>query len=280
MKYPEKTQKLGYLSKELIKQHYTGMSFYYGGNIDFANMRSYFINGSFNELISMKDFHKKLYNSKWGAHDEFVLNKWFEDLDKLKSPFFSSCFTLSSHEPFDIPDKAVIVGNDENSKFISSVHYTDKCVGDFIRKAQKSDWWDSTLIIIVSDHGHRFPGDVPYYSQDKFHVPMFWTGGAIAVKDTVIRKVISQIDIIPTILSQMELKSDKFRFGNDFSNNFYNGHALYCFNLGFGFIGDDSSFIYDVKGMQTIEESSKLQVKTKKQAFSLYDVIHYDFSVK
>lgn len=73
-----------------------------------------------------------------GAHDEYVLNKWFEDLEKLKSPFFSSCFTLSSHEPFEIPDKAVIKGNDENSKFISSVHYTDKCVGDFIRKAQKA----------------------------------------------------------------------------------------------------------------------------------------------
>lgn len=280
MKYPEKTQKLGYLSKELIKHHYAGISFYYGGNIDFANMRSYFINGGFNELISMNDFNKKLYNSKWGAHDEYVLNKWFEDLEKLKSPFFSSCFTLSSHEPFEIPDKAVIKGNDENSKFISSVHYTDKCVGDFIRKAQKSDWWDSTLIIIVSDHGHRFPGEVPYYSQDKFHVPMFWTGGAIAAKDTIIRKTVSQIDIIPTLLSQMGIKPDKFRFGHDFSNKYQYGMVLYCFNLGFGFISDNSSFIYDVKGMQTIEESSKLSVKIKNQAFSLYDVIHYDFTEK
>lgn len=78
----------------------------------------------------------------------------------------------------------------------------------------------------------------------------------------------------------MGIKPDKFRFGHDFSNKYQYGMVLYCFNLGFGFISDNSSFIYDVKGMQTIEESSKLSVKIKNQAFSLYDVIHYDFTEK
>ena len=278
MKYPEKTQKLGYLSKELIVNNYKEISFYYGGNIDFANMRSYFINGGFKKLINMNDFDKNLYNSKWGAHDEYVLTKWGEDIEKFSSPFFSACFTLSSHEPFEIPEKPVINGHDENSRFISSVHYTDRCVGDFITKAKKSVWWDSTLLIIVSDHGHRFPGDVPYYSEEKFHVPMFWTGGAIDQKNLVISKPVSQIDIIPTLLSQMEIKSDKFRFGKDFSNKFQDFTAMYCFNLGFGYIGNDFAFIFDVKGKQLISEKGKITGKLRKEAFAIYDVIHYDFA--
>ena len=280
MKYPEKTQKLAYLSKELIKNNYREISFYYGGNIDFANMRSYFINGHFNKLISINDFDKKMYNSKWGALDEYVLNKWFEDIEKFQSPFFSSCFTLSSHEPFEIPSIPILPGSDENSKFISSVHYTDRCVGEFIEKSKKSKWWNSTLIIIVSDHGHRFPGDVPYYSTEKFHVPMFWTGGAIEKKDTTFSKIVSQIDIVPTVLSQMEIFSDQFRFGNDFSNKLYKAHSLYCFNLGFGYITDNATFIYDVKGMHSIKEIGDCSESIKKEAFSLYDVIHYDFEEK
>ncbi|MGE5357254.1 MAG: LTA synthase family protein [Deltaproteobacteria bacterium] len=280
MKYPEKTQKLGYLSKELKKNKYNEMSFYYGGNIDFANMRSYFFNGSFDKLIDMTYFDRKNYNSKWGAHDEFVLDKWSDDIQKFRRPFFSACFTLSSHEPFEIPEKPAFKAENDNSKFLSSVHYTDKCVGNFIKQAQKTSWWDSTLIIIVSDHGHRLPDDIPYHSNEKFHIPMFWTGGAISFKDTIISSTLSQIDIIPSLLRQMDIKSDNFRFGSDFSGKNSGSKAMYCFNLGFGYVGDDFSFIYDVKGRQAIEEKGNLTDNTKKEAFALYDVIHYDFKEK
>jgi hypothetical protein len=109
---------------------------------------------------------------------------------------------------------------------------------------------------------------------------MLWTGGAIAQKDFVIIKPVSQIDIIPTLLSQMDIKSDKFRFGKDFSNKFQKSTALYCFNLGFGYIGDDFTFIYDVKGKQGISEKGKTTGKIRKEAFAIYDVIHYDFTEK
>lgn len=280
MKYPEKTQKLNFISKELIDMGYNGISFYYGGNIDFANMRSYFYNGHFRKLISEDDFEKWQLGMKWGAHDEFVLNRWFNDINKLKSPFFSACFTLSSHEPFDIPGKPLFKKEDENSKFISAVHYTDSCVGEFIDKAKMTSWWDSTLIILVSDHGHRYPGDIEYFTLEKFHIPMFWTGGAISSKNSKINKIGSQIDIIPSLLGQMGQDKKISRFGHNIFSKSIENQVLYCFNLGFGYLEYDAALIYDVKGKRIINKTGRYSENFKKRAFSLYDVIHSDFFSK
>ena len=38
-------------------------------------------------------------------------------------------------------------------------------------------WWDSTLIIIVADHGHRLPETNNRI--DDFHIPILWAGGAL-----------------------------------------------------------------------------------------------------
>lgn len=280
MKYPEKTQNLNFISKELIDLGYDGISFYYGGNIDFANMRSYFYNGHFRKIISEDDFEKWQLGMKWGAHDEFVLARWFNDINKLKSPFFSACFTLSSHEPFDIPTKPILKKGDESSKFISAVHYTDSCIGKFMEKAQKTTWWDSTLIIVVSDHGHRYPGDIEYFTTEKFHIPMFWTGGAISKKNIKIDKIASQIDIIPSLLGQMYLNKKLSRFGHDMFCNSKESQVLFCFNLGFGYLENNATLIYDVKGKRIINKSGKCNENFKNRAFSLYDVIHSDFFSK
>jgi phosphoglycerol transferase MdoB-like AlkP superfamily enzyme len=280
MKYPEKTQKLNFISKELIDLAYNGISFYYGGNIDFANMRSYFYNGRFRKLISEDDFEKWQLGMKWGVHDEFVLEKWLNDINKLKSPFFSACFTLSSHEPFDTPSKPILQKEDESSKFINAVHYTDSCIGSFLEKARKTSWWDSTLIILVSDHGHRYPGDIEYFSLEKFHIPMFWTGGALSKKGIKINKNASQIDIVPSLMGQMDLNKKISKFGHDFYSNSKESQVLYCFNLGFGYLENNAAMIYDVKGKRIINSSGKYSENFKKSAFSLYDVIHYDFFSK
>lgn len=280
MKYPEKTQKLNFISKELIDMGYNGISFYYGGNIDFANMRSYFYNGHFRKLISEDDFEKWQLGMKWGAHDEFVLARWFNDINKLKSPFFTACFTLSSHEPFDIPGKPLFKKVDESSKFISAVHYTDSCVGEFIEKAKMTSWWDSTLIILVSDHGHRYPGDIEYFTLEKFHIPMFWTGGAISNKNSKISKIGSQIDIIPSLLGQMGQDNKISRFGHNIFSKSRENLVLYCFNLGFGYLENDAALIYDVKGKRIINKTGRYSENFKKRAFSLYDVIHSDFFSK
>ncbi|MBK7028574.1 MAG: sulfatase-like hydrolase/transferase [Bacteroidales bacterium] len=63
--------------------------------------------------------------------------------------------TLTSHEPFDIPVEPLMKGTDMESKFLSSLHYTDMAIGNFIREAKQRTWWNNTLVVIIADHGTK-----------------------------------------------------------------------------------------------------------------------------
>lgn len=241
IKYINKTAKLPHLSKELKKLGYTS-GFYYGGEINFANMNSYFLSGGFDNMVTLDDFSAHDLNSKWGAHDHVVFQRFFDDLNQTHEPFFRVMFSLSSHEPFDVPHSSEFNNGDEESKFLNSVHYTDSCLGDFIEKAKQTKWWNNTWIILVADHGSRLPGNIPYSSPEKFKIPMLWLGGAV-VKDTIITKTASQIDIPLMIGNQIGQPFTDFSFSKDVLNN-QKSFAFYAFNNGFGYYNDTMGSVW------------------------------------
>lgn len=243
IKFPKKTAGLPNVVREIKKLGYT-TSFYYGGSIDFANMRSYLVTSGFDKIISKVDFAPSTYNSKWGVHDHILLDRFAQDIFGAESPFFSVLMTLSSHEPFEVPMETVITGEDEESQFLNSCYYTDKSVGDFIHKAQKEEWWDNTLMILIADHGHRLPGNSPVYSLNKFKIPMLWLGGALTKKDTVIAKFGSQHDIPATLLRQMGIHTD-YPFSKNLLGTSSKSFAYYSYNNGFGFLSDSLRLVFD-----------------------------------
>jgi len=244
IKFPNKTQRLPYLSRELGNLGYKS-AFYYGGEVNFANMNSYLMNGSFKELINKKDFNPADYNSKWGVHDHIVFKRLSEDIQKSKEPFFRVMFTLSSHEPFDIPIKPVFKGNTEDDLFLNSAYYTDRCLGEFIENAKQQSWWKNTLIILVADHGSRLPGNTGQWEEKKFRIPMLWLGGALTKNDTVINCYGSQTDIPHTLLNQLGISHPEFKFSRDILGNNADCFAFYCFNNGFGFMTGQQKIVYD-----------------------------------
>ena len=185
IKFPNKTRNLPFINLSLKEEGYSS-SFYYGGNLNFANMKSYFVNGQFDNLVTEDDFSSTENQSKWGVPDHIIFNRLQSDLENTKSPFINIIFTLSSHDPFDVPMKSKFNSNSEDDKFKNSAYYTDKSLGDFIRNAKNEEWWDSTLCILVADHGSRLPGNTKFNTLEKFQIPMLWIGGALNTKDTII----------------------------------------------------------------------------------------------
>lgn len=243
IKFTAKASKLPHLSHKLHAEGYNS-SFYYGGDIEFANMKSYFITGNYGRLVTMEAFDKGDMNSKWGAHDHVVLDRWHSDINNFSEPFFSTLFTLSSHEPFEVPHTSQFTGSDEESLFLNSVHYTDSCIGDFVRKASAEPWWNNTLLILVADHGSRHPGNTLIYETEKFHIPMIWLGGALNITDTVISKCLSQNDIPALVCNQLGIESDDFTFSKDVlagSQPF----AFYSYNNGIGYVVEDEQLTWD-----------------------------------
>ena len=181
MKYPAKAQSLPSISSSLKKSGYEDLSFLYGGDADFTNMRGYFMSAGFDEIICDKNFPISQRMTKWGVRDDLTFEYLKEDILKedsirkteQKSPFFKMFLTLSSHEPFDVPT------NKFDAPYLNSVAYTDSCLGIFIDEFKKTALWDNTLIILVPDHSMLYPSNINNAEPGRYHIPMVWTGGAI-----------------------------------------------------------------------------------------------------
>lgn len=257
IKIPNKTISLPSVPKTFHKKGYF-TSFYYGGETEFANMKSYFLQQQFNNIIDKHDFASADMNSKWGAHDHVVLNRLLTDLDNQKQPFFTTLFTLSSHEPFEVPVKTVIKGNDQEHLFLNALHYSDASIGDFIKKAKTKSWWNNTLIIIVADHGHPLP-ETSDKKPDEFHIPMLWLGGVLKSKNIRIDTLCSQTDLAATLLDQLKLPSESFKWSNDIFRKNRVPFAYFAFNNGFGWMKPAGFVIRDNIGGNITEQKGNLK---------------------
>jgi phosphoglycerol transferase MdoB-like AlkP superfamily enzyme len=252
IKTPNKTRQLPSLNKTLENAGYHS-SYTYGGELEFANIKSYLINTGFNKLIDKYSFPVSERTTSWGVHDQFVLNRFYDDLKKEKQPFFATLFTLSSHEPYDVPMKPHFAGKDETTLFKNSIYYTDSIIGNFIDKSKLEPWWKNTLVIFVADHGHPLPGNDPNDSPSKFHIPLIFSGGALKMNG-VIDNIGSQTDIATTLLHQLKLPADNFKWGKDLLDSSAKQFAFYSFNNGFGLV--------TTKGTETIDNISKKTIYT------------------
>ncbi|MCB9000347.1 MAG: sulfatase-like hydrolase/transferase [Bacteroidales bacterium] len=254
IKYPTKSRKLSTVSGELADSGYS-TTFYYGGDPDFANIRSFLYHAKFKRIVTEDNFPVEYRNSKWGVHDSYVFDYLLHDIDTAKGPFFKMYFTLSSHEPFETTMKQKFPGNDELHKYMSSVYYTDSCIGNFIRQARKRDWYKNTLIILIADHGHREPYNEPNYVVRRFHIPMLWLGGALNANGVNIDRTSSQTDLASTLLNQLNLSDSAFVLSQNILSKSRYPFAYFAFSEGYGFVTDADSVVYDLVRKAYIQKS-------------------------
>ncbi len=251
IKDPTKAAKVPMLSK-LVKAAGYETSFYYGGELEFANMKAYLLQGGFNRFVTVNDFDSKDKNSKWGAHDGVVMQRLEKDLQQMPQPFFSTWLTLSSHEPYEIPALPVLPETDDVSKFLSSLHYTDSIVASFVKNARTQSWWKNTLIVIVADHGHRLPAAES--KDDDFKIPLLFLGGALKYPGQVEDKIGSQTGIAATLLSQLKIPSTNFKWSVNLLDSTRIPWAIFTFNNGFGFLQPGKQVVFDNIGKRPISK--------------------------
>ncbi len=275
IKEPKKSQSLPSLVKILIENGYHS-SFWYGGEINFANFNSFVIGSGFHDIITKSNFDPVNYNSKWGVHDHILFKTLEDSMKTVKEPFLKVVLTLSSHEPFDVPMEPVFAGIDIMSKYKNSVYYTDKTLGSFFDWAKGTDWWKNTLIILVADHCARIYSDMPNYKQNVFKIPMLWIGGALSKRDIRIEKLGSQVDIPFTLLNQLGLTGN-FPFSKDLLSDQSKSFAFYTYNEGFGFITDSSAVSVDLKIKKPVLSEGKNPGSAEKKGKAYLQVLFDDY---
>ncbi len=203
-----------------------------------------------------------------GLSDHSFLNQYADKLKTLKEPFFSTIPTLSSHGPFDLPDKyreLKLPKNIDDTKlggYFQSVHYTDKQIGFFIDKLEKLGLLNDTVLVIYGDHGgvHKYYNDeiqnVPlegdWWKERDYKIPLFIYGKGIEGKTISIAG--GQTDIVPTVL---------YLLGIDVKENIFMGRNLLNTNR-------NSTVI---KGNKIVGNPTEGERKRLEKAYTIADYI-------
>ncbi|MBL0598841.1 LTA synthase family protein [Aeromonas jandaei] len=200
---------------DLLKQRGYDTSFIYGGESHFDNMRSFFLGNGFTTIVEQKDFTNPVFKGSWGASDEDLMAKadeTFRGLHKQGKPFFSLVFSSSNHDPFEFPDNRIALYEQPKQTRNNAAKYADYAIGEFFKKARNSEYWKDTLFLVIADHDSRVSGAslVPI---PRFHIPGVIVGDGIAPKKDP--RIVSQIDMAPTLLSLMGISADYPMLGKD-----------------------------------------------------------------
>lgn len=245
MTVPSKSRNLPQIGKALKQEGYL-LNFYYGGDEDFTNMRSYLIDGGFEKRVVDKDFPIQDRMSKWGAHDHIVLERASREIRQRytqypDNQYFDVILTLSSHEPFDVP-----FTSDFSHAYLNSVAYTDSCLGAFVDSLKQHPLWDSTIVILSPDHGYLYPNGIANYNPLRYRIPMAIIGGAVQ-QPMQVPTLCSQIDLVPTVLHAMGLDAEAYPFSKNILDSTQTEFAFYAFNDGFALLTPQDTIIVDAK---------------------------------
>ena len=274
---PAKSNKLQLLSG-LYKQRGYSTPFFYGGEPEFANIKSYLLHGGYDPIIDKSAFAAADMNSKWGAHDGVVAQRVLLELQRINKPFFGTWLTLSSHEPFETPVPTVIHGEDITNKFLNSLHYTDAVIGDFIEQCKKQAWWNNTVIVMIGDHGH--PKPETGHRADNFRTPMLWLGGALKQTNKVVTHVGSQIDLATTLSSQFGIGKGLFPFSKNLADSTALHWASFNYKDGLGFATDSSRLIFDIVAKRIVESIGDASDKNLQPAKAIFQKMYEDYLKK
>lgn len=241
--------------------------FIYGGESHFDNMRSFFMGNGFQQITDQPDFKNPVFVASWGASDEDLLNKTHDQLmahHASGKPFFTLAFSSSNHAPFEFPDGRITLYEQPKATDNNAVKYADYAIGEFIKKAKASPYWNDTVFLIVADHDIRVRGDslVPI---EHFHIPALILGGAVQPK--TVDAIASQIDLPVTVLSLMGIEAQHPMTGHDLSNlgADYRGRAMMQYNYNFGWMQQ--------MGTDAAENEVVVLREGKPPAFGHYDPV-------
>lgn len=270
MRYPRKTSQLPSIARNLAKYKNYKTTYYYGGDADFCNMRSYLVSQGYQHIISDANFPIEDKLSKWGVPDHIVAARMMEDIkaqQNEKRPMLRIFQTSSSHEPFEVPYHRL------KDKRLNAFAYTDSVMGAIVREYRKLPRWKNTLIVFVPDHVGGYKEQLNDHDRSRYQIPLILAGGAIS-RPMKVGIIGSQHDIAATLLGQLGVEHREFTFSKNMMSDATPKFAFFAVNDAFGIVSEENSLIYDNRAKRIVYDKGEKGFNLKRgQAYlqKLYD---------
>lgn len=210
--------------------------------------------------------------------------EYLKAMDETTYPFYSFLITLSSHNPFRLPDSLKglellprdqdnIVGN-----YMNSMHYADRCFGEFLEGLKANGLYEDSLVALYGDHfglsksdeqiakkvteflGFEYDYDIMLNVPLMIHIPGYEENRVVSISG-------GQLDFMPTIC---------YLLGVERLDTLYLGRNLLTAESGFvagqthmlkgSFIKDDLVFEISRDG---VFENSRAYSRTSREKLSI-----------
>lgn len=252
----------------LLKKEGYSSYFFNGSNKDMLGWEEYINTIGFDDYFGKEEYpYPEHSDGHWGIYDHYYLNYFIEQAGSLKEPFFSTLFTLSSHDPFLIPKELreqFNTGLPFGDGYYDALMYSDWALGQFFEKVKHEDWFENTVFILVADHTINASDRSPEKGftmlnrfmnrLDIYHIPtLLYSPGFII--PGINEKVIQQLDLFNTILDFANYKGAFFSFGESVLRP-----------------SEGTAFQY-VKGVFQLIEDDYIMVFKEDKAYSLYNYV-------
>lgn len=270
MRYPRKTSQLPSIARNLAKYKNYKTTYYYGGDADFCNMRSYLVSQGYQHIISDANFPIEDKLSKWGVPDHILAARMMKDIkaqQNEKRPMLRILQTSSSHEPFEVPYHRL------KDKRLNAFAYTDSVMGAIVREYRKLPRWKNTLIVFVPDHVGGYKENLNDHDRSRYQIPLILAGGAIS-RPMKVGIIGSQHDIAATLLGQLGVEHREFTFSKNMMSDATPKFAFFAVNDAFGIVSEENSLIYDNRAKRIVYDKGEKGFNLKRgQAYlqKLYD---------
>ena len=247
----------------LMKNLGYSTSFFNGSNKDMLGWEEFINAVGFEKYFSREDYpNQDHYDGHWGIYDHYFMKYFIQEAGEFKEPFFSAFFSLSSHDPYGVPDEYKKRFHDSRGPYYTSLRYSDWALSKFFKEARKQDWFDNTIFIITADHtinaADKSP-DKDYYLHSYktnrvglYYIPtLIYAPGLIEPGKN--NKVIQQLDLFDTSLELAGYEGPYYSFGESVFKE-----------------SDGSAFMY-VKGIYQLIEGDYILLMKEDEAFELYN---------
>lgn len=181
----------------------------------------------FKEYYGLEDYvadaqtnGEKDYDGYWGIADEPFMQYYCHKMSKMKQPFMTAIFTVSSHHPFRVPQPYQDVFKEEHPDMpiYKVVRYTDMALQHFFATARRQPWFNNTIFVITSDHTNMSAYQEYQTDLGGFCSPIIFYDPSGEMGSGMVDAVAQQIDIMPTILEHLGYDKPYFAFGIDLLN--------------------------------------------------------------
>ena len=233
------------LPKLFKKQGYSVNAFHMNSG-EFYTRDLNYKNWGYDNYYSLMD-NGEYTDSSYKLDRELILNEFFyEKMFKQETPFVNYLITYTPHSPFRLttetgkllyqdlyPETEIIpeLGEEEVARLYASE--TDRMMGLLLQALEDNGLIDNTVIVVFTDHYLYTLNDKTILDKYKKtennlinQTPFFIWSNSTSKRQ--IKKVNSQIDILPTVLNLMGIEyNDEWYIGKDIMDNNYKGYVFF-----------------------------------------------------